>query len=570
MKRFKFTKFKKGKTLLYIIAFCLGLIITLSIGYAVTPEFDSKYVNYNNTNSHMNSTDVNSAIDELDELCTKGCPVGKECYDYTDQTNMFYEKFAVNGYRKVKFIDTFRGQSAYIDTGIPADYDVGIYIDVTVREQNGYIWGAAAVSSGTDPSYFAQSINNTYVGSSTHAYNSSDEERYFHNYYNSGYSDINGNRNYSLYNGDYTPNTSLPIYIAAINRNGTPGNFSSLRIFDVVITKGSSIVRKYTPCINTNNTPGFCEEITGTFIYRADGDSNKRFYAGPLSNDRSTDRFKVGDYLRMTSKWDKPVNLDPDIDTGCSSQVAHTCIPTFGGNSCSNINNWVVINFNPDRTFDAVMTTTAEYEDQFCGTTGYKNFIDALNNIASKYVDPIYVVRTRAMGYGDSTVMDNSHRYQPVTLDTSGSGNTWYNNGTCESQYMTSTGNDIDYAFDSLSLSNSVLKGLVDNGYGDVAYKRDIQLVENALGTAAVGNTDYFLASRWYKRISATDCYYGIRSYLSSENSTATQPVLWETTSHTITAGQTYEMKVRPITTFKSSVIPLSGSGTSADPYIVN
>lgn len=569
MKKTKFkNNSKKKKNLLYVIAFFLGLIITLTIGYAVDIQYNSKDVHYNNTNSHMSSTNVNSAIDELDYLCTKGCPVGKECYDYTGtEGNMFYEKFASNGYRRVKYMDTFRDQLAYINTGIVADYDVGIYLDVTVREQNGYLWGVTTASSGTDPTYFAQSINNTYVGSNSYAYNSSNEERYFHNYYNSGYSDINHDRVYSLYTGDYAPNNNLPIYIGAINRNGTPSNFSSLRIFDAVITKGGNVVRKYTPCINTNNTPGFCEEITGSFIYRADSDSSKRFYAGPIANDRTSDRFKVGDYLRMTSKWDKPINLDSDISTGCATSTQHTCT-----NNCTNTNDWIIIGFNADRTFDAVMATNAEYEDKFCGITGYKNFVDALNYIAAGYVDPVYVSKTRAMGYGDSTIMDNSHRYQVPTLDTSGSGNTWYNNGTCESQYMTAVDNDTNYAFNNLSLSNNVLKNLVDNGYGDMAYERDLQLVKNALGTASVGNENYFLASRWYKRVNATTCYYGVRSYLSGTNGddSATQPVLMETTDHTISEGQTYEMKVRPIATFKASVIPLSGSGTSSDPYIIN
>lgn len=82
----KIKKFFQNKILLLILGIFIGG--TASI-YAVT-YFPSNQVTYNNTSSKLNSTDVQGAIDELYNTCSKAVSTGDYIY-YLSKRNSNYD-----------------------------------------------------------------------------------------------------------------------------------------------------------------------------------------------------------------------------------------------------------------------------------------------------------------------------------------------------------------------------------------------------------------------------------------------------------------------------------------------
>ena len=559
---------KNKKNIKFVIAFIFGLIVTLVIGYSTgTPEFDSIFVLYNNTNSQMTSNTVQAAIDELNTKCS-GCPVGKECFNYADfEGNDFYQKFAINGYKKLKYIDHPAAVSNfYIDTGIAAANDVGVFINYSELASTGsYIFGTSGYvyTRGTANRTYNKKVywNGNVIYQEDKNSHNTDQIHVYWNYNNSRYV------NHDQVRTDITDplGSSYTGNIFLYNKNdgtGSPsGSSAPIRLFSFVITKGKEVVRKYTPCINSSNTPGLCEEVTGTF---ATGSTANKFWAGPVSDERASDRFKVGDYVQMKARWYCDETAITEDITGYPATQA----------LCSTHNKthtWRVININPDRSVDMIMNSASENGLAFGGVTGYKHYIDTLNYVASFFSNPVYTSKTRQLGYSEVNVMDSRKLYQVPILDTpTTSNNTWYNNGNCEQEYMT-VGKSSDIRFEEIS-NTTTLKNLVDGGYGDIGWKKDINLVLSALGTldTPADNNTIYIASRLYANDTSTSCKYRVKTYVESWDSyEAFINTLEETTSHTITEHYPGG-KIRAITTLYPTVIPLSGTGTSADPYIIN
>lgn len=558
--------FRNKKNIKFVIAFIFGLIVTLVIGYSTgTPEFDSIFVLYNNTNSQMTSNTVQAAIDELNTKCGR-CPVGKECFNYTDyEGNDFYQKFAINGYKKLTFVDVFMGTTFYIDTGVAAADDVGIYINFQEQTENGgsYIFGTSGFvqTRGTTVSWPNTIHNKKFYWNGSVIYqidsnNEIDDQQMeiFANYKNSRYVEVNHVRTDipAALNSKYTGNMFI------FNKNDGSGNTSgqsaNIRLYDFVVTKGSSIVKKYTPCMNSSNQVGLCEEVTGTF-----NSGGTSLNAGPFADERASDRFKVGDYVQMKSRWYCDEASLPASMTGHSS--AQTLCNTH-----TKTHTWRVISINPDRTVDMVMADTTD-AISIHGVTGYKNFIDTLNYAAGFYANPYYTKKARAMGYADVDVMDSRKLYQvPILATPTTSTNTWYNNGECFCTGNNNIWNEIEQG------SNyTYLKTYVDDGFGDYGYRKDYTTVKNALGTNDASNDyTYFLASRYHGGTSiANQCTYSILAHVSTWNSPGWYSPITETRTPSI-SEDTGTAAIRPILTLYTFAIPLSGTGTSADPYIIN
>ena len=102
---------------------------------------------------------------------------------------------------------------------------------------------------------------------------------------------------------------------------------------------------------------------------------------------------ELGDYIRMTptsTSYTPPGEL-----TGCMNDA--NC--TQNTLNPSELNLWRVIKKNEDGTVDAVSVYASSVRIFFQGEIGYKNYIGALNTIASQYTNEKYVKSTRNIGY---------------------------------------------------------------------------------------------------------------------------------------------------------------------------
>ena len=568
--------FRNKNNIKFVIAFLFGLIITLSLGYATAPLFDSIYVLYNNTNSGMASNTVQAAIDELDTKCGR-CPVGKECFDYTNlEGNEFYQKFAINGYKKLKYVDQPTSvANFYIDTGIAAADDVGVYINYSELASSGtYIFGTSGYvytrgSTGSRPTIYNKKVywngNVIYQEDSNNSLNK-DQIQVYWNYMNSRYVNHDQTRTDipAALGSSYTENLLI---FNKNDGNGTASgnNSAAIRLFEFTVTKGQNVVRRYLPCINSSNTPGLCELVTGTF---SSGSIANKLYAGPVADERASDRFKVGDYVSMKAKY------------YCDSQTIPESITGYPADQslCTNHNKqytWRVLNINPDRTVDLILDGVSENGIAFGGVTGYKYYIDTLNYISGFYSNPVYTTRYRSFGFAETYTVDSRKFYQKPLLDTTESGPQWWNTttGMCLSTELIPVGQSSDLVYESMT-NTSYLKSLVDYGGGDYGWKRDVDLVLNSLGTILATQSHdvtYYIASRYFDNDTNTVCKLRLKAVVEYwESYTAFFDILTVTNNSPIAYDGYPGARVRPIVTLYSTVIPLSGTGTSADPYIIN
>ena len=256
--------------------------------------------------------------------------------------------------------------------------------------------------------------------------------------------------------------------------------------------------------------------------------------------------FKLGDYISLT-----PTKNTYTIKTSLTGYMSDQTI------NPSELNLWRVIDIHSDGSFDAVSEYTSSTVVTFKGTTGYANFVGALNTIAAQYQVPGYTIGSRHMGYGGQTSIIGDTSAFDGTTDTPPS-------TTSTSDPTTGIGEEY---------SGGVL--------GDTLYLKDYTLVSNVYksDTATYGSrglkaykvgtstaSDYWLASRRFYYYSTTSFYFGGRvvdnsSYLNGSYFPGFFSG-WRDYS--------YSYAVRPILTLKSGITTSGGSGTKDNPYTIS
>ncbi len=249
------------------------------------------------------------------------------------------------------------------------------------------------------------------------------------------------------------------------------------------------------------------------------------------------DEIEVGDFISLT----------PDLDsysisgsqTGYSTQTINP----------SELNLWRVININDDGSIDAISHFASSKGITFSGITGYKNYVSALQELASAYAIEGYTQSTRMFGYNGQTL---------VLSDTSAL------NASNNNFYTTSTP----------AATDNIGEEYAGGVFGDSLYKRDYLLVYsvyNKCRAYKVGTSDYvsiWVASRYY--------YYhnidGSIDFYFNGYSIANDPFMVERAGlrgYNTNRWYSYNVSksIRPIITLKPDVKIATGSGSQDEPY---
>ena len=256
---------------------------------------------------------------------------------------------------------------------------------------------------------------------------------------------------------------------------------------------------------------------------------------------------KLGDYISLT-----PTKNTYTIKTSLTGYDTDQTI------NPSELNLWRVIDIHSDGSFDAVSEYTSSTNVYFSGTTGYANFVGALNTIAAQYQVPGKTIGSRHMGYGGQT---------SIIGDTSAFDGTTNTPPSTTTTLSPTTGTGEEY-------SGGVL--------GDTLYLKDYTLVSNVyksnnatygssgLKAYKVGTTTatiYWLASRRFYYGSAVywgfyGRYVGASGGLDSNGGFRGFYGVW--------IDDTHGNAVRPILTLKSGITTSGGSGEKDNPYTLS
>lgn len=270
MKRFKI---QYKQYLKIVLAFTIGILVALGIGYAAAIFFNSDAVSYNNTNSTLTSTDVQGALDELITKCwtrdANYCPPGQYCEESFKAQFPDYENINT-------LCTTGENTGAYIDTGVVPTSHTGFFIEFKPRKSTNetFFLGASKTTNiGSSTSFYADISQQTLLvtsGTSAHiGQNSISNHTRYALYYK--YLDDN----YFRFYGTRETATALPnsinrnIYLFTLNAGGSPyPGGSHICVARFMITENDSLVRNYVACRRkADGKLGLCDEVTGTFNY---------------------------------------------------------------------------------------------------------------------------------------------------------------------------------------------------------------------------------------------------------------------------------------------------------------
>ena len=251
--------------------------------------------------------------------------------------------------------------------------------------------------------------------------------------------------------------------------------------------------------------------------------------------------FKVGDWVSMT-----PTTTSFTTDTNMTGyNNAQTITP-------SELNLWRVIKINKDGTVDMVSKYASSNYINFDNVIGYKNYTGYLNVIASHYGNSKYTVRTRSLGYNGQT---------EFITDTSAF------DGTSNNPAWTCSSRSSDCVTDET------------RGGGDNLYLSDVELIREVFGTLKTtvygtsGDARLFLTSRIYYYSNNSFYYYEALYNPYSDDlydtSGASGALVYYNGSSWDHYGGASGGHMRPIVTLRETVVPASGAGTEASPYVL-
>ena len=174
-------------------------------------------------------------------------------------------------YTPVKYIESTGTQ--YIDTGLPTmenmKIDIQYYINNFEVARN-YVFGAFGNNGGYRMQW---SHSNTSFAGYGNLYNSNiqsdNSKKLNHLVVDKGKFYLNDTMIYDASNASQicSANNNVSIYLFAVNGNGSVSNFSSIRIYYMKIYKGNTLLRDYTPVIDSSGRPCLYDKVEDKFYY---------------------------------------------------------------------------------------------------------------------------------------------------------------------------------------------------------------------------------------------------------------------------------------------------------------
>ena len=213
----------------------------------------------------------------------------------------------------------------------------------------------------------------------------------------------------------------------------------------------------------------------------------------------------------------------------------------------SELNLWRIIKIYEDGSIDLVSQNVSSTTVRFRGKNGYKNYIGALNFIATAYENSNYTSNARYIGYnGQTSFITNSSQMDSVSAP-------WH----CSTLQECHPEND-----ETL-------------GGGDNLTGKDIELIKNAIGDLraykinepSVGS-NYWLANRNYFYSSELYAYYVSAIAGNGIVNNHGSRLYYKNESGGYNTGDYYGL--RPIVTLKPGLSILNGNGTEATPWKIN
>ena len=209
----------------------------------------------------------------------------------------------------------------------------------------------------------------------------------------------------------------------------------------------------------------------------------------------------------------------------------------------SELNLWRVIRKTNDGKIEMVSEYVSSTAIYFTGVHGYKYYVQTIQDIAKQYENDLYTDGSRHVGYSNQSLI--------IYNSLSGINNNCWNHRTYDKNWLDGA--------------------LEPQGCGDRAYKTDVSLLQNALGTLASNKVftnetgNYFLSTRTYtnEHTSATT-YRNVSLYLQVSNSYGSEYSgirLMESDAEVTSSAY-----IRPIVVLKSG-LKVSGTGEKDNPW---
>ncbi len=158
----------------YLPGFITGVIVFSGVSVIAMTYFPSSSTTYDNTNSGLESTDVQGAIDELYNTCFPPTPAGDQILDDVDIVTSgdglykdSYEdgRYFYKGKNPNNYV-TFNNENAgWRIISIEADGTIKIMRDADINISNNLSWDSSSSNNWARPSTLNTYLNGTYLNS---------------------------------------------------------------------------------------------------------------------------------------------------------------------------------------------------------------------------------------------------------------------------------------------------------------------------------------------------------------------------------------------------------------------
>lgn len=263
---------------------------------------------------------------------------------------------------------------------------------------------------------------------------------------------------------------------------------------------------------------------------------------------------KIGDYIYMVPSL-ASYTITSEL-TGCTGTSNTTTACNAKQNiKPSDLRIWRVLKINEDNTIEAISEYVSNETIYFYGKTGYMNWVGGYNTLAKQYYNKAYTLDPNDSSTPKKAFREIGFYDQTEWL-------TDENKIVFNSNWKNETSNN-DYE---------------KEGWGDVNYKYDVDLVKNILGNLIATNSsgtakNYVLSSRVVGSYLAnstsgiTENYFEGR-YINTTGSVVEYNLYWYRLSTNLYSSNRRGAGVRPIITFKANINAL-GSGTKDSPWML-
>lgn len=175
-------------------------------------------------------------------------------------------------YQKVEYIQS--NGSQYINTGIIPSNTTGMLLDFGMTSTTGDTIYVGTRGASTDTRFWIAYTSGIYMGFNTNNFGSSISVNTRHKASNNYFNDRKKILDDSVF-GTITStlaNQTYPIFIFAFNKNGSPSNNSSYKLYNLKISNNLDIIADYVPCYNRyTNVIGVYDIASGIFLTKSTG-----------------------------------------------------------------------------------------------------------------------------------------------------------------------------------------------------------------------------------------------------------------------------------------------------------